>query len=312
MQIERNKFQSIQLFYRIFIFGLMLFILDYLVGSGLSWIYKIQKNGVFYHTTYGLERTVANILIFGSSSANHHYIPEIISNQLKMSVYNQGHDGINILYQWALLKGILKRYKPKIILLNLTPNELSLQDNYDSLSVLSPYYKKHTEMRDIINLRSKFEPIKHLSAIYPYNSTILTMLPNLISKKGVRSTNGYYPIYGSAKKMKIKMRNFKNNTNLDPFLIEALDNFMKKCKQDDIALYLVFSPWFSFEIFETATIIKVNELALKYKVPVYNFIKDPEFNGQDDIYQDSGHLNHSGALMFSKRIAKEISISLRN
>ena len=72
----------------------------------------------------------ANILIFGSSRAAHHYVPSILSDSLDMSCYNCGLDGNGIIYGYGKLKTITARYYPKIVILDIQPTfDLFTNDN---------------------------------------------------------------------------------------------------------------------------------------------------------------------------------------
>lgn len=69
----------------------------------------------------------ANILIFGSSRAAHHYVPSILSDSLDMSCYNCGMDGNGIIYGYGKLKTITARYYPKIVILTSSLHSICLQ-----------------------------------------------------------------------------------------------------------------------------------------------------------------------------------------
>ena len=49
------------------------------------------------------------ILIMGSSRASHHYVPEVITNDLGMSCYNAGQDGNGIVLHYGRWKMISQR-----------------------------------------------------------------------------------------------------------------------------------------------------------------------------------------------------------
>ena len=93
-----------------------LFILDFGIGRTLRYFYFKETSGLHFRTTYAMEKTEADILIFGSSRANHHYVPEVFEDSLKMKFYNTGRDANGVFFQSAVLKSVLKRYKPKIII----------------------------------------------------------------------------------------------------------------------------------------------------------------------------------------------------
>jgi hypothetical protein len=308
MKDNNNSMKTIQ---RILIFTILIVAFDFLIGSSLEYLYFKQKVGLYARTTYGLEKTTAELLIFGSSSANHHYNPSIFEETLNLTAYNEGRDGIEILYHTAMLKGILRRYTPKIIILNLTPKELLTDQNYDRLSALLPYHRKFPEMNEIISLRSRFEDLKLLSKIYPYNSTFLTILNGLHSLTGTKiQDKGYVPLYGN-----IGTNNFYGEDYLDAPLdtirVKALVDFIDLCKARKISLYLVFSPVIGFNNQETKTVVEAKRISKKKDILCFDFINDSRFNGQVSLFKDYGHMNHDGATIFSKILASYILADLR-
>src|SRR6201985_2668444 len=101
------------------IFIVVLVALDQLIGYGVKQFYFHQKKGVFAEMTYPLDNTKADVLIFGSSRALHHYSSQTIARGLGMTCYNTGSNGQKLPYSTALQEVILKRYQPKIIVLDL-------------------------------------------------------------------------------------------------------------------------------------------------------------------------------------------------
>jgi hypothetical protein len=301
---------AIKVIQKILIFTILVVVLDFVVGSGLEYLYFKQKVGLYARTTYGLEQTTAELLIFGSSSANHHYNPAIFEETLNLSAYNEGRDGIEILYHSAIMKGILRRYTPKIVILNLAPNELSTELGYDRLSSLLPYYEKYPEMKEIISLRSGFENWKLLSKIYPYNSTFLTIINGIHRMTGKRiQDKGYVPIFGSIDTFNFNEEAFVNY-QLDKNRVKGLVDFVDQCKKRKILLYLVFSPIFSFNNQETETITEAKRISKEKGILCYNFINDPRFNCQASLFKDNGHMNQEGATLFSKIMANNILADL--
>src|SRR5665647_758185 len=132
---------------KLFLFLIIVFFLDYTIGNILKYLYSKQESGFLYRTTYSIDSTKADILIFGASRANHHYYPQAFENRLHMSCYNTGRDGNSIFYHFAILQAILKRYSPKVAILDFSREEFKRdQESYDRLSSLLPYYYDHPEM----------------------------------------------------------------------------------------------------------------------------------------------------------------------
>src|SRR5664279_2941974 len=125
---------------------LIIFIFDRIGGSILRKLYYSQIAGTNYETTYAMDSTRADILIFGSSRAIFHYVPEIFEDSLKMRCFNCGRHGSFAMYNYAVFKAITARYTPKTVILDITPEEFNFNNfRYERLSPLLPYYQNHPE-----------------------------------------------------------------------------------------------------------------------------------------------------------------------
>lgn len=281
--------------------------LDLLIGRTLEHFYYTQTSGLQYRTTYSIERTHADLLVFGSSRANHHYVPEIFEKGLKMSYYNVGRDGSFILYHYAVLKGILKRYKPKIIILDFNANEFSRDPNsYDRLSCLLPYYKRHPEMKPTIELRSRTEKYKLLSSIYPYNSSIFTIAIGNTerNKRRKQDDKGFIPLHGNWNQ---QLDNFKIADNgFDTVKVNRYRSFINDCLLNKIKLYIAVSPFFGKNYNKDRSIQEAQNIARTMRVDFFDFSADSEFLNNQSLFSDKDHLNNTGALIFSNKITTEI------
>jgi hypothetical protein len=115
--------------------GLLVFVLDAALGSGLRRLYFGMRWGKFARVTYALDKTSEQILFFGSSRAYTHYVPEVFEEKMGRRSYNVGHDAAGMLYHVAMLEGILTRYRPETIFLDFRPDELA--ENVQGFQVLS-------------------------------------------------------------------------------------------------------------------------------------------------------------------------------
>ena len=84
-------------------FGVLAFVIDFIVGGILSHFYLKQKSGWEYKTKYSIEETKADILIFGASRAQQQYNPLFFEERLYQSSYNVGRDGEPIFYHYGVL-----------------------------------------------------------------------------------------------------------------------------------------------------------------------------------------------------------------
>jgi hypothetical protein len=284
----------------------IIYAIDFIIGNSLRYFYFKQKRGAQYLTTYSIEKAKADILIFGSSRANHHYNPAIFEKELNMSCYNNGKDGQFIFYHCGILKSSLKRYTPKAIILDFFFGEFSSnQASYDRLSALLPYYRDHYELHTVIELKSPFEKLKLLSNIYPFNSSMLSIAGGneLFSKKVKTDINGFLPIPSTKIwEKKIQIENDPPKYEIDTTKIRIYESFIQNCLKSKIKLYIICSPRFIKLINSDYSIILAQEIAKKYKVPFFDFSQDTTYMNDSTLFADEGHLNNKGADLFSKTI----------
>ena len=280
-----------------------IFIFDFIIGSTLRYFYFKESSGLHYLTTNSIDKIESEIIVIGSSRATHHYVPEVFENLLKTDFWNAGRDGHNIFYQLAIMKAILKRYTPKIIIVDL---DISFKkESFERLNSLLPYYKKHEEIRDIIKLRGPYEKIKLLSQIYPFNSIILTIIiGNLKINKIRKPNNKGYIAERRGWNDDIERKNSKIYTP-DSQKIETLKEMIKLSKNSGAKLIAVYSPLFTIENTNPGIDI-CKKLCLSENVPLYNFINDTLFINNKTLFHNKLHLNHYGASIFSQIIANRI------
>jgi hypothetical protein len=282
---------------------LILTIFDQIGGAILKRLYFSQIAGSNYRTTYSIDSTEADILVFGSSRANHHYVPEIFEDSLKMSFYNTGRDGNFLLYNYAVFKAIISRYTPKIMILDINTEDLYYRkESYDRLASLLPYYDDHPEIQSTVNLRSPYEKYKLLSAIYPYNSSLLTILiGNLeINKKRKSDRKGYIPLYNRMKDSTlVRLENSENY--LDTTNIKLLNTICQICKSRNIQLFLIQSPLYA-KINSVETSIMIEKIIKENNAVIMNYANDSLFIKKPEYFQDPAHLNDDGAILFSQMV----------
>jgi len=286
-------------------FFLCLILLDFVIGNVLEHFYFTQNKGKLYNVTVALEKQTCDILIFGSSRAMHHYNPEIITDSLGLSCFNAGYDGQSILYCNGMLDVILERYTPKMIILDVTTQDFSESSvSYDLLYVLDPYVRRHPVLWNTLSLKSRFEKIKHLSSIYPYNSMLARIIVGNISIKSKdASDNGFTPQDGVWKGEALPEVYPEGKS--DPNKLNAFNAFCKKCIKNNIKLYLVISPLYKLVENESSTVKYLNQIREKKGIPLFNFTNDSNYSS-NEYFLDDSHLNAKGADKFSSDISHQI------
>jgi hypothetical protein len=294
----------------IILVGVVVFILDFAVGTSLRYFYFKETSGFLYRTTYVMEKTQADLLIFGSSRATHNYVPAIFEDSLKMSYYNTGRDGNGIVFQTELLRSVLKRYTPKLIILDYYGDFKKDAETYDRLSSLLPYYRTHNEVRKTVELRSRFEKIKLLSEVYPFNSDIFSIgIGNLeVNKKRYADDNGYIPL---SKEWHAEADSAKPEPGytIDPLKLNALKEFIELAKNSGAKLAVIYSPIFR-KFRENQEIEICKNLCSAENVSLWDYSRDTLFLNNRHLFQDVQHLNNNGATIFSNKVIQKLKSTL--
>jgi len=286
---------------------------DLVVGKTLKYFYRRQSSGWEYATRYSAEETKADILIFGASRAQQQYIPTYFEDTLHLTGYNVGRDGTSFFYHYAMLQAVLKRYTPKVIILDCEYAALkNAAASYDRLSVLLPLYDDHPEMRSTINLRSPFEKYKFTSAIYPYNSMMFKIaVANLSSNKEEKEDiKGYMPLHKSLNEP-IKTFDYTHPYELDTTKINLLRSFIDQCKSRNIKLYLVCTPYYMKTTGRDHSLTVTQELAAEKNVPFIDYSADSFYFNRPQLFDDTVHLNMTGAKIFCADLAGKLKKDLQ-
>lgn len=275
-------------------------ILDFITGKILSHFYFNASSGVLYNTTYAIEENNSDILILGSSRAKHHYDSKLIEEITGLNTYNTGRDGNYIFYQTAVLKSTLMRHSPKQIILDFTGSFRNLQEDYDRLSTLLPYYSTHEELRDIIQHKSPFVKYKLLSQIFPYNSLLTTIIAGNIGLGNSDNYKGYEPLTGEWTG-ELETIETKKHYRIDENKYQVFEELIKLSKNHDIPLLVVYSPvFYKYDIDYSIEVCR--EICEKHNIKFIDFSKNPEFLENQALFKDQTHLNETGAEIFTQKI----------
>jgi hypothetical protein len=287
--------------FKTFLFILIVVVLDFAIGSLIEKLYFKQTFGAQYRTTYALDSVKSDILVLGSSRANHHYHPVPFSSNIKMSFYNAGRDGNHIFYHYSVLKSNLKRYKPKLVIFDLSPNDFDTDpDAYARISSLLPYYNYNPEIRPVIELRSKYENLKLFSKIYPFNSQILTIMGGILGygKDRKADIKGYLPV--------AKIWNKPINRNKQPYYeIDTVKVFIfkeiiRECKNNNVNIIVVSSPYFRDYSDGDETLNIGKTICQENNILIFDYFQSKQFITNRKLFGDVSHMNDRGAELFSK------------
>ena len=253
---------------------------------------------------YQIESSEYDCYILGSSRAAHHYNPSVIAGSLGMSVYNAGCDGQGVSYADALLKAILDRHKPKIVILEC--GQIEIDKNWlEKMSVLKPYYVTHPKVFDLaLMINGNTEKVKCSSALYRFNSKVFQMFKSYVFSSEDELC-GYEPI--SASEQKVKDLSYKSNEKeyfaLDSTVEKVLEDLVKTCKDNNIKLVVFCSP----VLYDYSDVSRgLSDLFGDLEVPFYDYSNDTSFIYHSELFGDYVHLNSAGANLYSRRVASDV------
>jgi len=311
---------------RILLLLAVLILLDQLVGIVMHKLYFSSTSGPEYETTYGFTKVNADVIITGSSKARRNYNTPLISDILKLSCYNAGHDGQSLLFSYAMTKMILSHHLPKMIVVEMFPEELYYKEvHYDRLNILLPYYSDYLEIREIANWRGtrnedtlsfsyklfpfNTEKIKLLSQSYRYNSMWLDLIKGIFKKQ--KTDSGYLPLnktitesekqkYVEEFELTLKQ---EHNRHIDPNKVKSLIGIINLCKQKGVEVVLVMSP--VLKRYADDPVYKLIEsISLSHNISFFDFTDDSRFINIE--YFADNHMNKVGSTIFSSILSDKL------
>lgn len=292
---------------KLLLFGLIVYCTDYSLGKLLEHYYlRMKATTPEYHTTYALNNADDDIIVFGSSRANHHYDPDPFEDKLNKTFYNTGRDGQGILFAYALLKNIMQRSdKSRIILLDLHPTEFNKnQEAYDRLSELLPYYYSNKAVQQVVNLKGPYEKIKSFSYLYRYNSLLLTILMHNTFPRLDNVDKGYDAIEKG--NWDVQLIETSIESDIDSLEVQFFTDFVREAKNANYEVFVIVSPSYRKYNQLPKTITIAQKICKEMNVSFLNFNQDSVFLKNPKFFADPAHLNEEGAEFYSELVSDKL------
>jgi hypothetical protein len=305
---------------RFLIIFLLLVIADQAVGRGLAALYRSSTQDI----TRGLGDRSA-VVILGSSRAHHHYNSEIIGERLGVSVWNYGMNGqFGPTYPYGVMQVILSTYTPRLVVIDVQgPVFYSGPEDFARLSVLAPHAQQPA-VRDVLAHRSRWESLKLLSRVYPYNSRLLQLINRRDTEAGQDDSRGYIGLPGTISDELLKRgeplrvgtqvvpdTGANATSPVDSLKYEYLARMASELHSRGIPLIAVRSPTLVRSEWARARDARheaeLRALFERVNVPFIDFSirAFPDFD-DTRLFRDWVHLNPDGADRFSNAIADSL------
>ena len=285
---------------------LALVIIDVLYGFAME---KLSGNR-YVSSIDHIREAHEDIAIIGSSRANHHYDPQLLSDSLNLTAYNYGIEGLNIFADKAVLSMLINQSekKPQMVILDLSESDIcDVQGwNTEHLSLLYPYADVSAVdslFADVIDPREYF--LVRYSKLYRHNSNILDYLKPKRAK-GQRHENGFTPLEGTwSGEPSVPTSSY----DVSPQKLDYLERCIKLCADNDVLLVLSTSPNYNRLPKERNWIMAIEKVAHEHHLTYLYHEQDAEFLSHPDWFNEPYHLNAEGAEIFTRKIIPELPCS---
>lgn len=263
------------------------------------------NGGINGRNNYICNEVNEDVLVFGSSRAQHSYNPEIISDSLGLSCYNCAQNANGIILAETRYQLILQRYTPKMLIYDITPNFdfLGGEDNHKYLGWLRAYYDKNG-VSDVFETIDKTEKYKMISKMYRHNSKFLALISDYIHPLTGMGKKGFRPYHEEMDTMKLRNRTSKKEA---PIIYDSVKlYYLKKLIEDSKYTKVVFviSPWWYGA--DSVIYQPIHKLCSEYNIPYIDFSNHPKYVHHNEFFKDGSHLNAKGADEFTRDLVIEI------
>jgi len=276
---------------------------DQVLGAGLWYMRRHAGSGSAKEIEYTTHQCNEDVLIFGSSRAMHHYVPKIIRDSLGLTCFNCGKDGMSIFYNYGRWQLSRKHHTPKVIIYDYSEfdHEVNPAENNRFQVELRPYCGDSCISR-LLNDTDPVELVKNRSLLYRNNSKVLQLVAGFLKREPLG--DGYDPLGGEIRQVyKIRMKK-----KVDSLKYDYLEKFIEDAQHDGIKVIFMTSPYYDGK--NGTCPPEVRELFRRHQVDYYDNEDLKGFTYNKQYFKNMRHLNHKGAVEYTKVVVGEIKKSL--
>lgn len=272
--------------------GLLLVLLDIVYTQ--VYLQSCQRGKIDY--VYNSKARNYDVVILGSSRANNHFVPQLFEEK-GLKTFNFGMSGGHLFEADLLLKLMIERkYSIKNVVIETDLN-LSNEKRADGISAkFLPYIHDSKTIEEQFSGESDFIELYYIP-FYRYvefdNQIGFRELYNTTRKEPTSylTNQGYHALANKKGRMKNDL------TNLKPIRNKYYEDIKRICAENHINLIAVMTPMCTnvrgMDYFE-----KVNSIYPE----IHNYENAVE---GDQYFSSCGHMNDTGAKVFTKRIIKD-------
>ena len=289
---------------RVVLFILLIAACDYAIGRGGKYAFNSSKSGINRKLKEIRDTSVPDIVIFGSSRAEHHYVTDILAESTGSGTYNMGIDGNGILLMYPYLSQLLTRHTPEVVIYDILPSYDLYDDNHEQYLKYLTSLHGLPEADSIMYEIAPLQRFKLYSHIYPFNSQYPSLVKGALSSFDSYS-HGYIPISGRLPEE--NPRTILSGSPYSRLKLNILNRFISLCDKNDIRLIMTVSPFYGE--FCPDDIEYISALCERNGIQFMDFSRHPDFISSPELFADTYHLNSEGAELFTRILADSIAQS---
>ena len=281
-----------------------LFIIDRAGGMAMWWVNQHTKDVTGPKMRYLIDDFHEDVLLMGTSRCNSHYVPSIIGDTLGMSVYNGGIDGSkNIFSHYIMLCHILASHTPKVICLEVQPNDFVRERApFTCITFFAPYFGKNAQADSVFRLAGKYWPYR-LSHLYRFNAKATSNIAGLVVTRLDSGNNGYVP-YTPPAHFPNTLYHLNTPKHADRLKLAYVQKFIDLCKEKGIRLLFTVSPMYAKVESDFYDVLK--ETARENGLPFLDYHTAGLYQDHPDYFHDPSHLWDKGARLYSSVFARDL------
>lgn len=273
-------------------------------------VFKFKYDDIYFKDFYKLESNTLDVLTLGSSHSFAHINTPLLWNEYGIAGFNLGASSQPLYFTYYYLKEALKTQKPKLIILEaftaLTRSEY-INIPFTLRNTLGMKWSKNKI--DMIKVCANRESWKYFFLEYTqYHKRYIDLVEEDFKKRNDNIFSGFYPLIRTdTNQVEPKIGNITERIPMTEKEETYLRKTIELVKENNINLFIIISPWPTFDENCQKIYNSVMDIAYEYDILFknYNLLPNIGLNYSTDM-ADTGHLNYYGTKKFTDILAKDI------
>lgn len=247
-----------------------------------------------------------DIVVLGSSVALNSINTKTIEDSLGVKTFNGAANGQSFTYYLTMLKAIVNQKVPRMVILGLTPNNLTDTGTGPRYNLLSPYYGKGlADIDDRMHNGDTMERLLLKSNFYRLNRIWFRILLYHFMTAGIKGENGFVakplpPVFPEPAKA-------DSDAAFSSERREQFEEFARICRDNNIELIVTMTPRY---LEPNGTELEVNrqvrEICEAQGFRFYDDTSMSPFDKRNDLFYDTNHININGSVIYTDSIISRL------